>query len=84
MEDCETDLLQEAGCRTTERIRSYRAAALTSAFFEVVRILYYSLLGAREEPEIWKKLHVGGLNGISCQHLQGMAAHLLHTHWEWQ
>ena len=36
------------------------------------------------EPEIWKKLHVGGLNGTSCQHLQVMATNQQQKHWEWQ
>ena len=35
-------------------------------------------------PESWKRLHVGGIEGIICQHLQVMMTHLLLKHWEWQ
>ena len=37
-----------------------------------------------KEPEKWKDLHVGGLDGISCQHLQVLSTNLLQKHWEWQ
>ena len=30
-----------------------------------------------KEPESLKKLHVGGVDGISCQHLQVMVTNLL-------
>ena len=32
----------------------------------------------------WKPLHVEGIDGISCQHLQVMMTELLQKHWEWQ
>ena len=37
---------------------------------DVVRIVYYSSSGERGKLESWKRLHVGGIDGISCQHLQ--------------
>ena len=56
-----------------ERIRSYRAVALTS----VVSKWYVSCIILRleqeREPENWKKLDVGGLNGRSCPHMVVMA-----------
>ena len=30
------------------------------------------------------QLHVGGIGGIRCQHLQVRMAQLLQEHWEWQ
>ena len=42
-----------------------------------------SIIHSAARHEIWKKLHVGGINGISCQHLQVMATNLLQKHWEW-
>ena len=44
---------------------------------EVVRVMHYTLFGAREEPENCKKLHVGGTNGTSCQRLQVLMTNLL-------
>ena len=43
---------------------------------EEVRVMHKTSLGAREEPENWK-LHVGGTNGTSCQHLQVLMTNLL-------
>ena len=37
-----------------------------------------------KEPETWKKLHVGGVDGISCQHFQVMMMNFLQKHWGWQ
>ena len=39
--------------------------------------LCYSSLGKEKEPEEWRKLHVGGIDGISCPHLQVMMTQLL-------
>ena len=36
--------------------------------------------GFEEETENWKKLHVGGSEGISCQHLPVMVTNLLQKH----
>ena len=35
-------------------------------------------------PEDLKQFHVGGIDGIHCQHLQVMMTNLLQQHWEWQ
>ena len=48
---------------------------------EVVRKLRYE---RDKEPEGWKQVHVGGMDGISCQHLQEMMTQLVQKHWEWQ
>ena len=31
-----------------------------------------------------ENLFFGGVDGISCQHLQVMVTNLLQTHWKWQ
>ena len=41
-------------------------------------------LEKEKEPEKWMKLHIGGLDGISCQHLQVMMTNVIQKHWEWQ
>ena len=38
----------------------------------------------KREAEGWKQLRVGGIDGISCQHLQVLMKQLLQKHWEWQ
>ena len=76
VEDCEIGLLAETRYRAKERDQKLQGIALTSCI-----ILHLKQDG---EPENWKKLHVGGLNGISCQHLQVLATHLLQKHWECQ
>ena len=63
-------------------IRGHRAAALTSAMLKWYRHMYNSAYGKRE-PEEWKQSHVGGVDGISCQHFQAMITQLRQKHWEW-
>ena len=41
-------------------------------------------LEKEKEPENWKNLNRGGVDGISCQHLQVMMTNLLQKQWEWQ
>ena len=41
-------------------------------------------LEKEKKPEKWKNLHIGGVEGISCQHLQVMVTNLPQKHWEWQ
>ena len=41
-------------------------------------------LEREKEPEGWKQLHVGGIDGISCQQVQVLMTQLLPKHWEWQ
>ena len=79
MEDCEIGVLTETRCGAKEGTRSYRAVALTS----VMSKWYASCIILRLQNESWKKLHVGGVDGI-CQHLQVMIADLLQKHWERQ
>ena len=48
--------------------------------WKIVKLVFLRKL----EPEKWKNLHVGGVDGISCQHLQVMVSNLLQKHWERQ
>ena len=41
-------------------------------------------LDRERELEGWKQLHVSGIDGISCQHLQVLMTQPLLKHWEWQ
>ena len=41
-------------------------------------------LEKEKESEKWKNLFFGGVDGISCQHLQVMVTNLPQTHWKWQ
>ena len=50
----------------------------------MVRGMCYPSLVKQNEPESSKKLHVGGIEGISCQHFQVMMTNLLQKHWEWR
>ena len=38
----------------------------------------------KKEPQSWKKLHVEGVDGRSCQHLQVKMTNLQRKHCEWQ
>ena len=51
-------------------IRSCRALALTSVFSKWYASCIILRLEQERETTNWQKLHVGGLNGTSCQHLQ--------------
>ena len=44
----------------------------------------FCALDKEKEPENWKNLHVGEVDGISCQHLQVMMTNSLQKRWEWQ
>ena len=38
----------------------------------------------REKRARKENLHIGGMDGISCQHLQVIVTNLIQKHWEWQ
>ena len=43
------------------------------------------LLEQEKEVEEWKQMHVGGIEGVSSQHLHLMVTHKFHQkHWNWQ
>ena len=39
---------------------------------------------SESEPQGWKQLRVGGVDGVACQHFQVMCTQLLQKDWEWQ
>ena len=42
-------------------------------------------LEKKKDPDNWKQLHVGSIDGISCQHFPVLMTNLLlQKHWEWQ
>ena len=61
-------------------IRSYRAIALTSVMSKWCASCIILFLEKEKEPVKWKDLHVGGMDGISCQHLQVLVTNLLQRH----
>ena len=70
VEDREAGVLAKTRCRTKKEIRSYRAIALTSVMSKWYASCIILRLQEGKEPEGCKKLHVGRIDGISCQHLQ--------------
>ena len=64
--------------------RSDRAIAFTSVMSKWHAACAILRLEREEESEGWKQLRVGGIDGISCQHLHMMMTQLLQTTWEWQ
>ena len=69
--DHETGVLTETGCEAKERIKKFQSHCADIGDVEVVRIVYRSSSG-EEKEQSWTQLHVGGIDGISCQHLQVM------------
>ena len=61
--------LQKPDAEPHKGIRSYRAIAVTSVMSNGTHLALF-FVWKRKEPESWKKLHVGRIEGISCQHLQ--------------
>ena len=84
VDDCEACLLAETRCSTNERDKKFQGYCTDVCDVEMVRDLFILRLEKEQEPERWKQLHVGGIDGISCQHLQVLVTQLLRKHWEWQ
>ena len=71
MEDCETGFPEEIRRGTKEGGQKLWSDRSHKCHVEVVRVLCDDAHGKGEEPETWKRLHMGGVNRIRCQHLQG-------------
>ena len=70
--------LRKPDAEPPKRIRSYRAVAFKSVMSKWGDASCVILrLEKEEEPESWKKLRVGRIEGISCQHLQVIMRNLL-------
>ena len=76
--------LRKPDAAPTKGIRSYRAIALTSVMSEWYASCIFLRLEKEKVPEKCKTLHIGGMDGISWQHLQVMVTDLIRKHWEWQ
>ena len=76
--------LRKLDAEPKKGIRSYRAIALSSVMSRWCASCVILRLEKEKEPEIWKTLHIGGVEGKSCQHLQVMITNLLQKHWDWQ
>ena len=63
-------------------IRSYEAIALTSVMSMWHAACIILRLEKEEGPESCKQLHVGGIDGIRCQHLRVMRTQLFQKHRE--
>ena len=75
--------LRKPDAEPKERDQELQGRCAHICIFEVVRILYCSSpCAGKRTRKLEEKLHVGGLNGISCPHLVVMATYLLHKHWE--
>ena len=87
MEDRETGVLTKPRCGTKERdpkLQDHSAdiSAVMSKCYASCNILRMEKV---KVPERWKKFFVGGIERISCQHLQVMMTNFLQRkHWEWQ
>ena len=67
-----------------KRIKSNNAMALTSVMSKWCATCIIPRLEKDKEPEETKQLQVGGIDGISCQHLQLVMTQMPQKHWDWQ
>ena len=62
----------------------HRGIALTSVMSKWYASCIFLRLEKAKGPEKGEHLHIGGVEEISCQHLQVMVTNLLQKQWEWQ
>ena len=74
--------LKKPDAGPTKGIRSHRTIALTSVMSKWYASCVLLRLEKEKEPRKLRTLHMGGMNGISCQHLQVLTTNLLQKHWE--
>ena len=77
-------VLRKPDVELRKRIKSNKAIALTSVMSKWYATCIIQRLEKDKEPEETKQLQVGGIDGISCQHLQVLMTQLLQKPWEWQ
>ena len=63
-----------------KRIKSNKAMALTSVMSKWYATCIIPRLEQDKEPEEMKQLQVGGIDDISCQHLQVLMTQMLQKH----
>ena len=76
--------LRKEDAERKKGIRSYRAIALSSVVSKRCASCVVMRMEKEKEPETWKRLLLGGVNNISCQHLQVLVTNLSQKLWEWQ
>ena len=75
--------LRKPGAELEKGISSYTAVALTSVMSNWYATVILRLEKEKGAIEELKQLHVGGIDGISCQHLQVRMSHpQKHREWE--
>ena len=68
VKDCEARFPAETRCSTEERDKKLQVYYIDVGDVEVVcGPVLFSRLAMDKEPEGWKQVHVGGIDGISCQ-----------------
>ena len=84
MEDRQIGISEDTRRGIKKGIKGYKAFALTSVMSKWYATGVILRLELEREPETLKQQHVGGSDGIRCQHLHVMMADLLQKHLEWQ
>ena len=85
MEDREIGLLEETGRCSEERDQKLQSNSADIGDVDVVCILYYCALGDGKKSLKSRRICMfGGLDGISCQHLQVMVTNLPQKKREWK
>ena len=64
--------------------RRYKAIALNSVMSKWYASCILLRLDKGKRARKVEDLHMGGVDGISCQHLQVLTTNVLQKHWEWQ
>ena len=72
--------LRTPGRRTKEGNQELQSDCTQQCRVEAVRVLCDDAHGKGKEPETWQRLHMGGVNNISCQHLQVLVTNLSQKH----
>ena len=83
VEDCETGFLAKSKRRTKERNQELQSNRAHQCHVEVVRVLCDDAHGKGERARDLKQTSQGGVNNMSCQHLQVLVRNLLQKQWEW-
>ena len=73
--------LKKPDAAPTDGIRSFRAINLTSVMSKWYVSCVLLRLEQAKEPGKLRSLHIGVVNGISCQHLRVLTTNFLQRHW---
>ena len=76
--------LRKLDVELRKRIKSNKAMAPTSVMSKWYATCIFPRLEKDTEPEEMQQLQVGGIDGISCQHLQVLMTQMLQKHLDWR